>query len=262
MEAGLTQIRVHELASELNVSTQEVLSYLTELGKKVRGPSTVIGVSLAARIRGRFRASRPTAGQARAEASSTAAPVRAEMRSDAGTEMAGAPVQQVIPHIGSSLFLPPVAPAPAVVAKPSGAAFANPFAVPTTAAPASSRPAPRAAAHAAPRAVVNRVAPVPPPVSQEPEPNYDELWNARGISDSDRDNWESAGLRPAEAALADRCDAAGIAPDDLGKKLSGRTALQRLRDGEATTSVWARLREAEQQPRRVGTKLTGRFQLS
>jgi hypothetical protein len=87
-------------------------------------------------------------------------------------------------------------------------------------------------------------------------------WEQRGISEAGQQVWLESGLRPTEAELADRCQAVGITPSDLSMKLSGRTSLQRLRDGEATTSVWARIREAEQQPGRLGTKLTGRFQLS
>ena len=242
---GLTQIRVHELASELNVSTQQVLSLLEEFGKKVRGPSTVIGVSDAAKVRGRFRVPRTP----------TAQPVSAP-GSDAAAVPSGVPTEY-----SQSLFLPPVAPPAAPTVVSSTAAFANPFAVPAAdAAPARATPV-SPAVPAQLRGVVNRVSPVPP----EPpavQPDHDAVWERRGISKADQEVWLSCGLRPVEAELADRCRAVGIAPADLSMKLSGRTGLQRLRDGEATTSVWARIREAEQQPGRSGTKLTGRFQLS
>ncbi|MET3805796.1 hypothetical protein ABIB25_002800 [Nakamurella sp. UYEF19] len=111
--------------------------------------------------------------------------------------------------------------------------------------------------------MVDRLAQVPPPVPiVAEEPDHEAAWEQRGISAEDREVWVAAGLRLTEADLADRCLSADITPAELSMKLSGRTTLQRLRDGEASTSVWARIREAEQQPRRAGTKLTGRFQLS
>lgn len=288
---GLTQIRVHELASELNVSTQQVLTILVDLGHKVRGPSTVIGVSAAARVRGRFRlpkapsgpsvvrAGEPTEGSHPAGSSveverSTPTPGSAVVMAPTVTASAvtapavtapavpvlpTAPVPGVAAGAGHSLFLPPVAPAgPVTVARSTGA-FSNPFTVPAGRAPRPSHPAMHAVPQP-PRSVANRVPPVPPVT--EPEPDFDALWEGRGISRSEKARWLAVGLRPSEAELADRCRAADIAPDELPARLSGRTALQRLRDGEASTSVWARIREAEQQPRRAGTKLTGRFQLS
>ncbi len=273
VEAGLTQIRVRELASELNVSTQEVLSFLEELGKKVRGPSTVIGVSAAAKIRGRFRLPRSTSIQPAISASisgtgQSAAPTTPDQQATSGVlPVVSRPAVSVreTQEFGNSLFLPPVAPPIANVTPATAAgAFANPFAVPTApfVSPVTSRQVRPAAVPAQSRGPATRVAPAPPKIETEPEVNYDADWEARGISAADRESWQAAGLRPAEAGLVGLCNSAGIAASDLGTKLSGRTALQRLRDGEATTSVWARIREAEQQPRRTGTKLTGRFQLS
>jgi len=271
----LTQIRVHELASELNVSTQQVLIYLEELGKKVRGPSTVIGVSVAAKVRGRFRASRSSVAQPKATNTALAPSGRREAEEsaeshrwlDAEVPRKQPPVSGVSPAVETaspppSLFLPPVsAPTTAAVTRPVGA-FANPFTVPADPKNPATQPPPRdVPAPPQTRGVVTRVAEVTPP-AVTPDRDHDAEWEASGFSPTDRAKWESAGLRPADATLADRCRSADIAPEDLPTKLSGRTALQRLRDGEASTSVWARIREAEQQPRRVGTKLTGRFQLS
>ncbi len=295
---GLTQIRVHELASELNVSTHQVVSYLEDLGMKVRGPSTVIGVSAAAKVRGRFRSAKPSdVGSGAAQPSVVApapdvgrdAPARHTAADAAGQTGNGAMVRvddTASRHDGAAdkhgptyttgsagsartalapaLFLPPVAAAAASSLPRSVGSFSSPFAVPTAVQSvpnrSASRPAPLAAA---PKALPRRVAPVPPAQQlAQPEPDFDALWESRGFAKADQQRWLEAGLRPAEAQLADRCQSAGIAPDELSRKLSGRTALQRLRDGEASTSVWARIREAEQQPRRAGTKLTGRFQLS
>jgi len=264
----LTQIRVHELASELNVSTQEVLAILSEVGQKVRGPSTVIGVSAAAKIRARLRSER--AGQQAAAVPRSTSSARTSISTTTVVDEPPGAVRSASTvaanNLAQSLFLPPVAPPTPAAAPPTVGAFANPFAVATATKSAPNRPI--AAMPSEPpathpvRGVVNRVAPVLAEPVVEPEPNYDEVWQARGINAADRESWERAGLHPAEAAMADRCNSAGIDPADLSQKLSGRTALQRLRDGEASTSVWARLREAEQQPRRVGTKLTGRFQLN
>src|ERR1700712_3032456 len=249
---GLTQIRVHELASELNVSTQQVMSLLADLGKKVRGPSTVVGASDAAKVRGRSRAPRST-----------------DAVEPAAEPAGGARTPQTAAVISQSLFLPPVAPPAQPVVAPSTAAFANPFAVPaSTAAPTippqaapPSQTAPRAAVPVDARAVVNAATPsLSEPVVVQID--HDATWDLQGISKADRDAWCAAGMRPTEAELAGRCQSVGIAPSELSMKLSGRTSLQRLRDGEASTSVWARIREAEQQPGKAGTKLTGRFQLS
>lgn len=229
----MAQIRVHELASELGVSTQEVLSYVQELGKKVRGPSTVLGVSVAAKVRGRFRASRP------------AAPVAAPTVAD---RPAGGP---------AALFLPPVAPRVGALA-PGAATFANPFAVPV--AQGARPPVPRPVA-AAQQGVDREVTLLPVETRPGVEQNHDDVWRRRGFDQVAQDLWCGNGVRPFDAELADRCRSVGIAPTDLPLKLSGRSVLQRLRDGESTTSVWARIQEAEQQPRRAGTKLTGRFQL-
>ncbi len=251
----MTQIRVHELASELNVSTQQVMSLLEDLGKKVRGPSTVIGASDAAKVRARSRASKVQAAGPTAVAEPAGA---------------GRPVVADAPGVLSqSLFLPPVAPPTAPTVTRSTAAFANPFALPTAgaaAAPPTTTAAPSAASAVPPvpaqsHGVVNRVAPEPTELVVE-QPDHAAGWERRGFSEAEQEVWRAGGLRPAEAELAGRCQAVGIAPSELSMKLSGRTSLQRLRDGEATTSVWARIREAEQQPGRAGTKLTGRFQLS
>jgi Translation initiation factor IF-2, N-terminal region len=281
VEAGLTQIRVHELASELNVSTQQVLSLLEDLGKKVRGPSTVIGVSAAAKVRGRFRLpkSAPAASthvapvtQSVAKSTDHVAAAGTEPSSTIGVGLNGgvdaSPSTDQRATMSQSLFLPPVAPTAAAAVTRTTGAFANPFAIPSgtpaPAKPATVSPAARVpVAPMPPRSVVNRVSPIPATVPvAEPQPDYDALWERRGISKADQESWLAGGLRPSEAELADRCQSVGIVPSDLSKKLSGRTAVQRLRDGEASTSVWARIREAEQQPRRAGTKLTGRFQLS
>ncbi len=189
--------------------------------------------------------------------------------------------------ISQSLFLPPIAPPAQPVVAPSTAAFANPFAVPATTAVPASLPAPTAttavpAPHPAPTATA-----IPPQAAPPARPSgpvnsrvvldqgssevagtrrglrdHGAAWDLQRISKADREAWWAAGMRPNEAELAGRCHSVGITPADLSMRLSGRTSLQRLRDGEATTSVWARIREAEQQPGKSGTKLTGRFQLS
>lgn len=250
----MTQIRVHELASELDVSPQQILLSLEELGQKVRGPSTVLGVSAAARVRRLFRSVKSTTDTGEAEV---------EVPDEGQVPVSAPKGQMTAADQAGSLFLPPVAPAVVASAPRTTGAFANPFSVPA-ANPIADRAAPRPPVPVStPHAVANRVGPVPPvPLVIEPEPDNNLLWERRGISRRVQELWMANGLRSGEAELADRCQSAGIAPEELTVKLSGRTTLQRLRDGEAVTSVWARIREAEQQPRRAGTKLTGRFQLS
>lgn len=247
----MTQIRVHELASELNVSTQQILSFVEGLGRKVRGPSTVLGVSVAAKVRGRFRSHRSVVvGQ---PAVSNAVSVAAAAPS---VEVAAA-LPVAAPPVVHSLFLPPVPPTTRPVAAGAAGGYVDPFAVPAAADQVQAAPRLPAPAH---RTVVDRLTHIPPavPIAAE-EPDHEAVWDQRGINEQDREAWVAAGLRLTEADLADRCLSADITPAELTMKLSGRTTLQRLRDGEASTSVWARIREAEQQPRRAGTKLTGRF---
>lgn len=276
----MTHIRVHELASELSVSTQQVLVVLEGLGKKVRGPSTVIGVSDAAKVRSRLRTAR-----ASDSGTATSPPVGASVRTAPAGEQAattaGPAARTAGPAVAvaQSLFLPPAVPPAASAYASTSAGFTDPFALPGVgpafAAPASRQQGPatqrpitqqqaperpsgqRSAAQLPP---VQRVPPVEPVVAPAEDVAAD--WLRRGFDESAQELWCSSGIRPQDAALADRCRSTGIAPTDLPRKLSGRTVLQRLRDGESTTSVWARIQEAEQAPRRAGTKLTGRFQLS
>jgi hypothetical protein len=160
------------------------------------------------------------------------------------------------------LFLPPVAPRAATAFSASPDPFVNPFAVPD-AGPAFRAPAPRPpATSSAQRTQAERLLPPAQPVVAAPVEDFDALWRGRGFDQDEQEMWCSSGIRPRDAVLADQCRLIGIEPADLSRKLSGRTVLQRHRDGESTTSVWARIQEAEQQPRRAGTKLTGRFQLS
>lgn len=245
------QIRVHELASELGVSTQQVLSFLEERGQRVRGPSAVVGASVAAKVRSRFRTAR-----AGGVAPVTSAPVRS-------APMVAAAVAATAPTLlttaaAPSLFLPPVSLPAASPIRPVAAAPADPFAIPG-AGPAFRAGAPRPAATPPRQREPQRV---PTPEPSAPQENMDDLWRRRDFDQAAQQIWCDHGIRPQDAALADRCRSTGISPSDLPRKLSGRTVLQRLRDGESTTSVWARIQEAEQQPRRAGTKLTGRFQLS
>lgn len=257
VEAGLTHIRVHELASELSVGTHEVLSFVEELGKKVRGPSTVIGVSVAAKVRSRFRATRSPDIGADRPAANAPRPVNTP---PAATTSRPPATSRPTAADGQSLFLPPVA-APTAAGFSAGTnPFVDPFAVPD-AGPAFRAPAQRAPAPA-PRAELPRPLTAVLPVVAAPVEDFDGLWRHRGFDQEAQQLWCGSGIRPQDAALADQCRLIGIEPTDLPRKLSGRTVLQRLRDGESTTSVWARIQEAEQQPRRTGTKLTGRFQLS
>ena len=252
----MTQIRVHELASELGVSTQQVLSVVEELGQKVRGPSTVIGVSVAAKVRSRCRASRSIESLA-----PSTVPAVTSAPGTATSAPVAVPVAEPAAAAPQSLFLPPVAP-PAVPAYSAGApTFANPFLLPDAGPALRVQPPRPSAGPAGQRPAVHRALPQPELVA-DPVDDFDELWRGRGFDQAAQELWCQNGIRPRDAALADQCRSTGIAPDDLPRKLSGRTVLQRLRDGESTTSVWARIQEADQQPRRAGTKLTGRFQLS
>lgn len=99
----------------------------------------------------------------------------------------------------------------------------------------------------------------PLPAPTPPDRKAD--WALRMLDDSDRVKWQQAGLLGHESGLAAACIDAGITPDLLRLRLSGASALERLRSGESTTQVWARIQETLEAPQRPG-RLTGRFSTS
>lgn len=83
-------------------------------------------------------------------------------------------------------------------------------------------------------------------------------WHSRGITAEQRNAWLADGLRPTESTLAEQCADVGLEPGDLKLKLSGQSAIGRLRGGESAASVWARPQEGQAQQRGIG-RLKGRF---
>lgn len=227
-----TRIRLRDLSDELGIDTDRATTLLktacaAHTGRPPRkpfGPSTVIGQSLAARVRA--LATRP-------------------------------PTADTDPSPPADRPTPPAAPAASPAPEPisTSTLFLAPGAQPPhlTRMPAPRPPAP--AAHPVdPPATVD-----PPPAPQASEiPVADPDWARRGIDPTQRESWIKAGLKPTDAALAEQCVTAGIQPDQLSLRLSGQSALGRLRGGEPATSVWARLQENEQRGRGPG-RLQGRF---
>ena len=303
----MSRIRVHELADQLQVDPQQIIGQLLDQGLKVRGPSTVLAESTAARVRRQFRdgsrfavspgAEEPDPGPAQPASGSdlrpadqrgpdhqAPQPARDPQRSGAfagpgrtdpaplfGFGSVSAPTTGGVPMfsasnpigsypIGSDPKRPdPSAPVPTgPVPSESGPSRTSATA---PAAPAAARPwipAPRLPENGKTRPVTPRGG--ADVGRDEPEPDHDPEWRRRGLDSGDQEAWQRAGLRGTESGLADQCRAADIEAPDLGLRLSGRTVLQRLRDGESVTSIWARLQEARQQQPRTGTRLSGRFQ--
>lgn len=225
-----TRIRLRDLSDELGIDLDLATSLLqaacTGHGgrppRKPFGPSTVIGMSLAGRIRA--LAARPSTAGRPAKTGRLVVSTTAAVPEPAPETLAADP------SLTATLFLAPGM-------KP---------------APVSRMPAPPVPAAAA-----------PPTSTVEPEPTLevptDEPdWQRRGIDADQRDRWLLAGLKPTESVLAEQCLLAGIDPDQLARRVSGQTALSRLRGGEPATSVWARLQEGEDRGRGPG-RLQGRF---
>ena len=251
VEAVVSQIRIHELADQLEVDPQQIVSCLLEQGMEVRGPSAVLAESTAARVRralrGRSASSVPTPRhppgltvepKSRTDFASVSQDAHSPVFAfgDASNRSTDAP-----------MFLTPTTPTPPT---------------PPTSLPAAARPlipAPRSSGDV--RAWSDTTGQSSAATTEaEPEPDNDRRWRQRGLDPDEQEAWRQAGLRATESGLADQCRAADIEPADLGTRLSGRTALQRLRDGESVMSIWARLQEARQQQPRSGTRLSGRFQ--
>ena len=266
---GVSQIRVHELAGQLGVSTQDVLTSLRAEGRKVRGPSAVLAASVAAHVRRSFRRVNEFGPSSRVDES------RLE-RADA------VPSDSVVhvPSLPSPLSDPtdtgyagglPSHPAASDRNESVTVSAANPFLEPgaaaaaivtllPAAAPVFEPPArPRPPTVPTQRSAPPRAVPMPAAAVPDEPADFDQAWRDRGISELEQGVWVEAGLHPGESSLADKCLSADIAPADLRTRLSGRTVVQRLRDGESVTSVWARIQEAGQQQPRTGTRLTGRF---
>ncbi len=258
--APVSQIRVHELAAELDVDSDRVIAFLSEVvGLRVRGRSTVLGESVAGRVRGRFRPARKSgrrvtsggssgSGSARTRPAGRrpAPPVSVGPVTDGESFAAVGPVA-VNGEPGALLFLAPGAAVLPPPAQPEPADV-QPGVRPT---PATAERVP-ASVRGRTTSVARPAVPTPRAATESPAENdveaFASAWERRGFSVSDRDDWVAAGLSGAESGLADQCVIAGLCPDELPKLLSGRTALQRLRGGESATSVWARLREEEQRP--------------
>ena len=103
-----SRIRIHELATELDASPDEILGFLREQGEKVRDRSTVIGLSVARTVRKRFgvQPTPPTVGTPPLQFSAPAEPMPAQVAASPGA------IPQFLP--GSSPFLAPV-PVPTAV---------------------------------------------------------------------------------------------------------------------------------------------------
>lgn len=263
----MSQIRVHELADQLDVEPQQIVSCLLEHGMRVRGPSTVLAESTAARVRRSLRG-RSLSDDYTESGIAPPRPSELSRRPETGRADGSRPDRPVFDLTGEPMSRTEFAsvsrsahsPLFAFGAPPTSSDGAPMFMTPAPPAPPSTAerpfiPAPRRAAD--PKALsefgANAAA------APEPEPDHDADWRQRGLDTDEQRSWLRAGLRATESALAEQCRVADIEPSGLGGRLSGRTALQRLRDGESVMSVWARLQEARQQQPRSGTRLSGPF---
>ncbi len=262
----MSQIRVHELAGQLGVSPQDVLTSLRAEGRKVRGPSAVLAASVAAHVRRSFRRvnesgpgsrvdeSRPERAGGGPSGSAVHVPSPRSDPAGAG-DPAGLPSHSAAPDRNESVTVSAANP----FLEPGAAATATVTLLPTAAPVFEPLARPRPPTVPTQRSAPPRVAALPPAAAPDEPADFDQAWRDRGMSALEQGVWIDAGLHPGESSLAARCLSADIAPADLKTRLSGRTVVQRLRDGESVTSVWARIQEAGQQQPRTGTRLTGRF---
>lgn len=259
--------RVHEMATELGRSSKEIIALLSEHGLFVKSASSTIDAVAVRLLRSQLAnqtatldlTSQPAAasfvdpqetfgylsqdpqGAAAAAARSAAARLfqiepeqlrpRIERSGRAGSQPNRARngvVDRRTPHQGSA-----EGPAPTQDVSRSSLRR-NPFQV-TASSPKIIRPR---------------------PASMLPDRKAD--WAMQMLDDSDRVKWQQAGLLAHESGLAAACIDAGITPDLLPLRLSGASALERLRSGESTAQVWARIQETLETPQRPG-RLTGRF---
>lgn len=267
----MTQYRVHELATRCGVTADVVIEFLALSGRKVRGPSAVVGESDAAKVRHHFES-----GPRRARNSRSLPKVRpadqpgsqpgSEPRHEHREQPSATPAAARAPRPATTVAAPdllnpfgaPVlpaaiapAPAPAIGAVGRGPVVPLPAGRPTR------RPVPSPHRAVPARAVATKEFDLSAPVAVD---EHFPDWDRREFTREERKLWIDAGLRPDEHGLADRCRTAGILPEHLKLKLSGRLGLARLRDGESPTSVWARIQDGEHEPRRP-TRLSGRFKL-
>lgn len=250
----MARARVHELANELDVSCDDILDFLDDVGVKARDRSTVLAESVQGRIRGRFAPGRHT--QARHHRTRPAQ--SADPRPDRVTPTHSSAPPPLLPAADPGAGVLFLAPGSTPAVQP------DPMISSTT--PEPSVPGPRTPDR--PTGSPTRHTPVIPSQRRppdEPDPIQEAAalagWIRRDFSEEEFLRWKSAGLAIDESALADQCRIAGIEPDQLALVLSGRSALQRLRGGEGATSVWARIAEGEQYRSR-GQRLGGRFALS
>lgn len=71
-----------------------------------------------------------------------------------------------------------------------------------------------------------------------------ESWKLFGFSETDRDLWIDAGLRPGQVNAAAKFAEAGFRPSDLALVVSGWTVRDRLRKGEEPAEVLRLLKRA------------------
>lgn len=235
MTDSSTRFRLRDLAVELDLDTDDVIGLLQRAcsghtgraPRKPFGASTVVGQSLAGRIR--------TLNTRPAPADTSPAPASSVISGPTGPSDATTPAPAP-PQATSSESVPPTA-----------GLFLSPGEQPVV----NRMPAPRPAAPAiAPQHLEPAAALLTPPAQDPPE--HDLEWRRRGLSGEEQARWITAGLRPTEAVLAEQCRSAEIEPEQLSRRVSGQTALSRLRGGEPATSVWARLREGEDRGRGPG----------
>ena len=241
---------VRELAGELGIGVEPVVAELRRRGHSA-GPATELDGPLADELTAvlRDRPLRPVAAAELIHESLFSQPVAAVL-SGSGRKVPG---NNGSGPFGESTFSP--------FSEPTGSGPAR-FDPPEFAA-TRAEPLRPAAANGSPAGDADPARPMPAPrspdydpfaVTPEPDP-----WAAAGFDPADRAQWVAAGLTNSDVDLATRCVSAGVTPAALSMNLSGRTGLNRLRDGEGPTSVWARVQEAGELPRR-GTRLSGRFQ--
>lgn len=211
-EPPRTRLRVHHIAKEIGVSSQEVLEVLEEIGEYVKSSQSLVEAPIIRRVHERFGVT-------------YASPVRS-------AETVEAPTSSSSPHNPRGLAAPPRRPKRdnhplmgEISPRREREAYVD-------SSPATTTP------------------PTTSWTNRRDDQQWGDLaggdasstfefeeWKLRGFSDIERDVWIAAGLRAGQARWAQELRDGGLSPTDLDVDLYGWTVVVRLQHGEGAKAV-------------------------
>lgn len=212
MTAG--QVRVYELARELNIEARELLTWLSDNGAFAGSASSILEASVVRHVRTALTPPPPGSPAA----SSTDEKLRDWLVGSKGSNM----TPRGSGRFASASAQPPGRPRwPGLVGTPRGR-------------------------HGSPQT------PVRPGLADAERHHHQEeadardhvrAWARHWFTPEATLAWRAAGLRPSDAQVAIQCVTFGLRPTDLARRVDGQRAGGWLRSGESVTSVLARLRQ-------------------